>query len=177
MTRRTRAVLLVGGLAVTTVVVLAVVALAALTRVVDPNHYCETGFSMLISCTVEVSTETTHQGTPDPAFAAAPRETSTTPPSAPPAFRPDTVDVTLWAVAHCPANDIARRLLCATPSAGAPVEAASNNFTTGLPRPKPWFLTTAKDTPFIKSFHVETPLALAAVLRLLSRRARQARLD
>jgi hypothetical protein len=97
-------------------------------------------------------------------FATEPSQTSTTPSSAPPTFQPDTVDVTSWAVAQCPANHIARRLLCATPSAAAPVEAASNEFTTGLPRPKPWFLTTAKDTPFIKSFHIETPLTLAAVL-------------
>jgi hypothetical protein len=166
MKRRTRAVLLIGGLGVTSVVVLAVVALAALARAVDPNHYCETGFSMLITCTVEVSTRTTHQGTPDPRFAAALSQTSTTPSSVPPPFQPDTVDVTSWAVAQCPANSIARRLLCATPSAAAPVEAASNDATTGLPRPKPWFLTTAKDSPFIKSFHVETPLALAAVLGL-----------
>jgi hypothetical protein len=158
MKRRTRVALLVGGLTVTAVVVLAVVGLAALTaltRVVDPNHYCETGFSMLIDCRVEVSTRTTHQGTPDPMFAARfatePSQTSTTPSSGSPAFQPDTVDVT------CPANSIAKRLLCATPSAAAPVEAASNDFTTGLPRPKPWFVTTAKNSPFM-------PLALAAVL-------------
>jgi hypothetical protein len=164
MKRRTRAILLIGGLAVASVVVLAVVALAALTRVVDPNHYCETGFSMWINCSAEVSSETTHQGTPDPAFAARLSQTSTTPPSVPPAFHPDTTDATSWAVAQCPANDIAKWLLCPTPSAAAPVAAASNDFTTGLPRPKPWFVTTAKDTPFIKSFHIETPLPLAAVL-------------
>ncbi|MBV9238854.1 MAG: hypothetical protein JOZ94_23700 [Xanthobacteraceae bacterium] len=164
MTPRTRAVLLIGGLAATSVVVLAAVALTALTRVLDPNHYCETGFSMWINCTLEVSTETTHQGTPDPAFVARLSQTSATPPSAPPAPRPDTVDVTSWAIAQCPENTIARRLLCATPAAGAPVAAASNDFTTGLPRPKPWFVTTAKDTPFITSFHIETPLPLAAVL-------------
>jgi hypothetical protein len=164
MKRRTRAILLIGGLAVASVVVLAVVALTALTRVVDPNHYCETGFSMWINCSAEVSSRTTHQGTPDPAFAARLSQTSTAPPSAPPAVHPDTTDATSWAVAQCPANDIAKWLLCPTPSAAAPVEAASNDFTTGLPRPKPWFLTTAKDTPFIKSFHIETPLPLAAVL-------------
>ena len=164
MKRRTRAVLLVGGLAVTAVVVLAVVGLVAPGRALDSNHYCETGFSALINCTLEVSTRTTHQGTPDPSFAAALSQTSSTPSSAPPPLQPDTIDVTSWALAQCPENSIARRLLCATPSAAAPVEAASNDATTGLPRPKPWFLTTAKDSPFIKSFHVETPLALAAVL-------------
>jgi hypothetical protein len=164
MTRRTRAVLLIGGLTVTSVVVLAVVAFAAFVRVVDPNHYCETGFSMWIDCRAGASTRTTHQGTPDPAFAARLSQTNGTPPSAPPASQPDTVDKTSWAVAQCPANSIAKRLLCPTPAAAAPVEAASNDFTTGLPRPKPWFVTTAKDTPFIKSFHIETPLNLAAVL-------------
>lgn len=164
MKRRTRAVLLVGGLAVTAVVVLAVVGLVALGRALDSNHYCETGFSPLINCTLEVSTRTTHQGTPDPAFAARLSETSSTPSRAPPPLQPDTVDVTSWAVVQCPENSIARRLLCATPAAAAPVEAARNDATTGLPRPKPWFVTTAKDLPFIKSFHLETPLALAAVL-------------
>src|SRR5262249_56971196 len=33
-----------------------------------------------------------------------------------------------------------------------------------LPLPKPWVLRTAKNSPFIKSVHVETPLDLAAVL-------------
>ena len=164
MKRRTRAVLLVGGLAVTAVVVLAVVGLVAPGRALDSNHYCETGFSALINCTLEVSTRTTHQGTPDPSFAAALSQTSSTPPSAPPPLQPDTIDVTSWALAQCPENSIARRLLCPTPSAAAPVAAASDDATTGLPRPKPWFVTTAKNSPFIKSFHVETPLALAAVL-------------
>ena len=176
MKRRTRAVLLVGGLAVTAVVVLAVVGLVALGRAFDSNHYCKTGFSPLINCTLEVSTRTTHQGTPDPAFAARRSEISSTPPSAPPPLQPDTIDVTSWAVAQCPENSIARRLLCATPAAAAPVAAASNDATTGLPRPKPWFVTTAKDSPFIKSFSPRDADRARGCARLLSRRARQARL-
>ena len=42
--------------------------------------------------------------------------------------------------------------------------AAIDDAATGLPLPKPWLLTTAKNSPFIKSVHVETPLDLAAVL-------------
>jgi hypothetical protein len=56
------------------------------------------------------------------------------------------------------------RLLCAAPSAAAPAQAASDDIATGLPRPKPWVLTTAKNSPFIESVHLETPLNLAAVL-------------
>ena len=75
-----------------------------------------------------------------------------------------TVDVTAWAVAHCPADYISRHLLCAVPSDAAPVQAANDDLATGLPRPKPWLLTTAKNSPFIESVHIETPLDLAGVL-------------
>jgi hypothetical protein len=74
------------------------------------------------------------------------------------------VETTSWAVAQCPENYIAKRLLCAAPSVGAPAQAASDDLVTALPLPKPWVLKTAKNSPFIKSFHVETPLDLAAVL-------------
>ena len=48
MKRRTQGILLVGSLAVVaTVVVLSM----ALKRVMDPSHYCETGFFKLVSCT------------------------------------------------------------------------------------------------------------------------------
>jgi hypothetical protein len=70
-----------------------------------------------------------------------------------------------WAVADCPRNYIARRLLCAAASNAAPAQAADDDLVTGLPRPKPWLLTTAKNSTFIKAFHVETPLDLAGVLR------------
>src|ERR1700730_18637368 len=63
-----------------------------------------------------------------------------------------------------PRNYIARRLLCAAASGAAPAQAADDDSVTGLPRPKPWLLTTAKNSTFIKAFHVETPLDLAGVL-------------
>jgi hypothetical protein len=46
----------------------------------------------------------------------------------------------------------------------APAQAGSDDLVTALPLPKPWVLRTAKDSPFIKSFHLETPLDFAAVL-------------
>ena len=64
-----------------------------------------------------------------------------------------------------PRNYIARRLLCAAGSDAAPAQAANDDPVTGLPRPKPWLLTTSKDSPVIKAVHVETPLDLAGVLR------------
>ena len=74
------------------------------------------------------------------------------------------VDATSWAVARCPENYIAKRLLCATAFVAAPAQAASDDPVTALPVPKPWGLRTAKESAFIKSVHVETPLDLAAVL-------------
>jgi hypothetical protein len=50
MKRRTKVVLLVGGLAVATVVTANIVLTAAFARVIDPYRYCETGFSKLIDC-------------------------------------------------------------------------------------------------------------------------------
>jgi hypothetical protein len=113
----------------------------------------------LIDCTYHWSSRTTRQGTPNPAFI--------TPSSPPPPFPPGYTytDVTSWAVADCPSNYIARRLLCAAASDAATAQAAGDDSVTSLPRPKPWLLTTAKDTMFIRAFHVETPLDLAAVLR------------
>jgi hypothetical protein len=45
MNRRTKVVLLVGGLAVATAVATVVELTGALAKVVDPQHYCDTGFS------------------------------------------------------------------------------------------------------------------------------------
>ena len=154
MNCRMKGVLLVGSLAVATVVVTVGVLTAALARSVDPHRYCETGFSTLISCTYHWSSKSIRQGTP----------IFTTPSSSPPTIQPSYTDVTSWAVAQCPHNYIARRLLCAVASDAAPAQAASDDLATGLPRPKPWLLTTANNSPFIKSVHVETPLDLAAVL-------------
>ncbi|HTO85548.1 MAG TPA: hypothetical protein VMQ73_25235 [Methylomirabilota bacterium] len=152
MKRRTKAVLLVAGLAVAIPVGTVVVLSEALFRILDPNHQCETGFSKLTSCTYHRSSRTTQQGTP--LFGA-------------PAYPIGTIishDETSWAVADCPENHIARRLLCAVPSVAAPAQAASDDAVTGLPLPKPWLVRTAKNSLSIKSFHLETPLELAAVL-------------
>lgn len=155
MNRRTKGVLLVGCLAVATAVATVVVLTGALAKAMDPQHSCETGFSKLINCTYHWSSISTGQGSP----------IFTTPSSSPPTFQPSYTDVTSWAVAQCPQNYIARRLLCAVASDAAPAQAASDDPVTGLPRPKPWLLTTAKNSTFIKAFHVETPLDLAGVLR------------
>jgi hypothetical protein len=161
MKRRTKGVLLVGSLAVATAAATVVVLAGALARGLDPHHYCETGFSPLISCNLHWSSRSTGRGTP--IFTTPSSSTSTIPSSSPRTFR--TVDVTSWAVARCPENYIANRLLCAVPSDAAPTQAASDDLATGLPRPKPWVLTTGKDSPFIKAVHVETPLDLAGALR------------
>jgi hypothetical protein len=159
MKRRTKVVLLVASLAVGTAGVTLGVLTTALAKAIDPQNHCETGFSKLIDCTYHLTSTTIRQGTPNPAFV--------TPSSPPPPFPLGYTytDVTSWAVADCPRNNIAKRLLCAAASDTATAQAADDDSVTGLPRPKPWLLTTAKDTMFIKAFHLETPLDLAAVLR------------
>jgi hypothetical protein len=163
MKRRTKGILLVASLAVATSVASVVVLTGALAKVMDPRHYCETGFSTLIDCTYHWSSTTTGQSTP--ILTTPSNATSTAPSGSRDTFRPTYVDVTSWAVADCPSNYIARRLLCAAASDTAPAQAADDDPVTGLPRPKPWLITTAKDSTFIKAFHVETPLDLAGVLR------------
>jgi hypothetical protein len=162
MNRRTKGVLLVGSLAAVTAIATVVVLTGALAKAVDPQGNCDTGFSRLSSCTYHWSSKTTHQSTP--IFTTPANATSTIPSGSRDTFRP-TYDVMSWAVAGCPGNYIARRLLCAVPSEAAPAQPADDDPVTGLPRPKPWLLTTAKDSTFIKAFHVETPLDLAGVLR------------
>src|SRR5262249_4575688 len=127
------------------------------------HHYCESGFSVLISCNLQWSSTSITQGTPNPAFAARFNSTSNAPSRSPHTFKPGYSEVTSWAVSHCPDNAIAKRLLC-PPSVSAPAQAASDDLATGLPRPKPWILTAAKKTPFTESVHIETPLDLAIVL-------------
>lgn len=164
MKRRTKAVLLIGSLAVATSVVTLAVLTTALARAVDPHQYCATGFSWLVSCNLHWSSKTVGQSDPDPAFVAAASATGTA--SSPrSALQPTYVEVTAWAAAQCPENSIARRLLCPTPSIEATARAASDDLATGLPRPTPWLVTAAKNSRFIESVHVETPLDLAAVLR------------
>jgi hypothetical protein len=162
MNRRMKAVLLAAGLTAATAVASLVVLTAAFAKVMDPQNYCETGFSKLIDCTYHRTSTITGKSTPifaNPSDAASANssEARDTP-------RLLYADVTAWAVVDCPTNTIARRLLCAATSDAAPVQAASDDATTGLPRPKPWFVTTAKDSTFIKAFHVETPRDLAGVL-------------
>jgi hypothetical protein len=153
MKRRTKIVLLIGSLAVATVGATVVGLSMALARIVDPNHQCETGFSILINCTYHLSSTKTVQGRPNPAF-------TSTPPSHP-IGTILSFDETAWALADCPENDIARRLLCAVT---VPAQPASDDAVTGLPLPKPWVLRTARNSASIKSVHLETPLDLAAVL-------------
>jgi hypothetical protein len=160
MNRRIKGVLLVGGLAVATAIASVVVLTGALAKAMDPQHYCDSGFSKLVDCTYHWSSTTTEQSTP--IFTTPSNATSTLPSGSRDTFRP-TYDVTAWAVADCPRNYIARRLLCAS-EAAAPPQAADDDAVTGLPRPKPWLVTTAKNSTFIKAFHVETPLDLAGVL-------------
>jgi hypothetical protein len=163
MNRRMKGVLLVGSLAIAMAVTTVVVLTEALAKVVDPDHYCDTGFSKLINCTYHGSSRTTGQSTP--IFTSPSNAASAIPSdSRDNTFRLISVDATSWAIVDCPRNYIARRLLCAVaPDAAA--QAADDDPATGLPRPKPWLLTTAKNSTFIKAFHVETPLGLAAVLR------------
>ena len=162
MYRRTKGVLLVGGVAIAMAATTVVVLTEALAKVVDPQHYCDTGFSKLIKCTYHASTIAISQSTP--IFATPSNDTSTVPShSRDDTFRLISVDVTSWGVAECPRNYIAWRLLCAVASDAA-AQAADDDPVTGLPRPKPWLVTTAKNSTFIKAFHVETPLDLAGVL-------------
>src|SRR5882757_1217218 len=113
MNRRTKGVLLIGSLAVATVFVLAdatvgVVA-GAIIRGLDPYQNCETGFSKLTGCSASWLSTMVRQSTP--IFTTPASSTSATPskPHHPPGY----VDITSWAVAQCPENYIAKRLLCA----------------------------------------------------------------
>jgi hypothetical protein len=152
MKRRTKGILLVGSLLVATGVASVLVLAGAVARTLDPQHHCETGFSTLVGCTYAWSSTTSGQSTP------------IFPVISPQPFQPAYIDVTLWAVAHCPWNAISRRLLCATPAVASPAEIANGEVAKGLPLPMPWLVKTVKSSPFIEAIHVETPLALAAVL-------------
>jgi hypothetical protein len=156
MKRRVKVVLLVAGLAAATVVATVVGLSVVPARIVDPHDQCATGFSMLVDCRYQLLLTTTVQDRPDPLFA------SSTPPSVPIGTVLSS-EQTAWALADCPQNYIAKRLLCPV-SVAAPAQAASDDSVAALPLPKPWVLRTARNSPFIKSVHVETPLDLAAVL-------------
>ena len=143
MKRRTKVVLLVGGVAVATAVAAYVMLSSALAKAIDPHGYCETGFSKLIDCNLHWSTTTTSRSTP--VFDTPANAAGTVPSGALEPFQP-TTDVTAWAIAHCPDETIIRYLLCPVPSDAAPVQAASDDLATNLPLPKPWLLSTAKNS-------------------------------
>jgi hypothetical protein len=154
--------LLAGSVAVAIAAGTVVVLTAALARIVDPHNYCGTGFSSLIECKAQWLSRTISQSTP--IFAAPEGAESASASRSRDTLQPGYFEATSWAVADCPRNVIARRLLCADPSVAAPAQAASDDLATGLPRPRPWVVTAAKKTPFMESVHVETPLALATTL-------------
>src|SRR5262249_11771784 len=121
MNDRTKGVLLVGGVAVAMVATYVGLSVA-FAKIVDPNNYCETGFSRVVGCSLHWSSKSIHQGTPILTTPAT--STSTTPSSSRHTF--GTIDTTSWAIADCPKNHVARRLLCATASDPALIQAASD---------------------------------------------------
>jgi hypothetical protein len=172
MNRRTKVILLVGGLVFATVVVLSLALAPSLSLALTlsqglGHNRCEIGFrNLIIGCHVRASSRITFQSTPDPAFAAP--STSTTIPQASPdtAPKPGLIEQTSWDITeHCTLGNIASRLLCASLAAPArddlKVELSE---ATGLPLPRGRVLTTEENSLFIKSVHVEMPLNLAAVL-------------
>lgn len=162
MKRRTKKILLIGSLLAAAGVAGYFQLNAALARVIDPDQNCQTGFSSLVGCRLHRSSTTIRQGKPDPNWPGNRASTAET--SSPEPDKLISVDVTLWALADCPQNSIARRLLCATPSTAPRAEDAITDPNTGLPLPKPWVLKTAKNSPSISAIHVETPFDLAATL-------------
>jgi hypothetical protein len=80
----------------------------------------------------------------------------------------DTIDQTWWAVRdRCSPDTLGERLLC--DAVGVLARATSRTFEgkmseQGLPLADRWGLMTAKNSRFIRSAHVETPLDLKAVL-------------
>jgi hypothetical protein len=167
MHRRTQGVLLVGGLAVAAAGVLAL----GLPWGLDHRH-CKVGF-LSVSCRWTSFERTT--GIPAAGW-KSPLEASSGPititqSSADRQSASGYADATLWAVKSlCPQDYIAKRLPCAPASVAASAQPATYDLqeelseATGLPLPTHWLLATAKDSPFIKSIHIETPLDLAAVV-------------
>jgi hypothetical protein len=155
MKRRTKKILLIGGgLLFSAGITAAFLLTSAFARVIDPGQRCQTGFSTLVTCRLQLSTTTTWQGTP--IFSTPATPASNTESTSPQSDKLISTDVTVWAIADCPENFIARRLLCATPSTAPRAEDAVNDPDTGLPLPKPWILRTAKSSPAISAVHVET---------------------
>ena len=163
MKRRAKIVLLAAGLTVVVAAVSFVGLMEAFAKAVDPKNHCGSGFSKLVGCTYHFSSTTI--GRQDPLFDDAVNATGAVAPSGlADEYRVTSIDKTAWAVVDCPTSRVARRLLCAGASKSAPVQSAGDDTVTGMPRPKPWLVTTAKESSVIKAFHVETPLDLAGVL-------------
>jgi hypothetical protein len=167
MNRRTKAVLHVGSLAVATVVALSAAltpVLGPLTQVLDHSR-CKIGFrNLIIGCDFHSSSTVTFQSTP---ISATPSNSETIPQaSSADTFEKRLIEQTSWDITdHCTLGHIAKRLLCASLAAPASDDLAVElSEATGLPLPKGRVLTTEKNSPFIKSVHVEMPLNLAAVL-------------
>ena len=170
MNRRTKAVLLVGILAVATVVATVVALSAALTPALGPltqvldHSRCKMGFrNLIIGCHFTSSSTVTFQSTP---IFTTPSNSTTTPQASSLAtFKKRLIEETSWDITnHCTLPNIAKRLcasLAAPASDDLEVELSEP---TGLPLPKGRVLTTETNSPFIKSVHVEMPLNLAAVL-------------
>jgi hypothetical protein len=165
MNRRTQGVLLVGGLAVATVVVL------GLARGLE---HCKFG-SLSISCKWANASVTMRAS---PGETSSRSSTSTAPSSARShthagTYREDApgyADVMLWAVTTCPEEFAAKGLRCTAAALAASAQDSTDDLqvqlsdATGLPLPERWVLATAKNSPFIKAVYVETPFDLAAVL-------------
>jgi hypothetical protein len=171
MNRRTKAVLLVGSLAVATVAATAVALSAALTPVLTvltpvlDHSRCKIDLrNVIIGCNFKSSTTTTFQSTP--IFTAPSGSTTVTQSTPDAAFEPHFIDETSWDITeHCTLGGIAKRLLCASFSTSARDDLAVElSDVTGLPLPKGRVLTTQRNSEFINSVHAEMPLNLAAVL-------------
>src|SRR5215813_7804704 len=172
MNRRTKAVLLVGSLAVATVVA-SVVALSAaltpvlaqLTPVLDHSHCKFFGLrDWVIGCHFQSSLTTSFQSTP--IFTTLSNATTVPEASSPATFEKRPIEQTSWDITeHCTLGHIAKRLLCASFAAPASDDLAVElSEVTGLPLPNARLLTTEEHSSFIKSVHVEMPLNLGAVL-------------
>jgi hypothetical protein len=166
MKRRTQVGLVVGGLAVATVVAGAI----ALERSMD-QHSCRIAFPS-VHCSFKWSTTPAAQSTtaaPSTATSATPLQQTTINRSGSySAVAAGYAETIQWAVMDlCSEDYIAERRACATAASAREANdelQAQLSGVAGLPLPRRWALATTQNSPFIKSVHVETPLDLAAVL-------------
>src|SRR5689334_20250078 len=102
MKRRTKVVLLIAGLAITAVGATVVGLTEVLAKVVDQNHYCETGYSnTLAGCRYGLHRMVSRQGTPIFTTIDSP---AGIPEDWGPPFELISSEFTLWAIAGCPEN-------------------------------------------------------------------------